>query len=420
MTIKPYSNNNAKQSDGKQSAAKQSDPKQSDGNQSDEKQLDAKQSGGNLLYPDKRISVQHLQILNELYRYGTEVTNDCLWEWDFKARQIFWIDGGHQRVFGYPIENAFIPQSFWENHIHSDDRTRVLSKLSKIIKEGSTSTWEDEYRFEKADGAYVYVHDRGHLIYDGNKEALRMIGASQDITARKSTEFQLLESERKLSFERLNRQKEIAGSVLAAQENERAEIGKELHDNLNQILGAAKLYIDLAKRDDTNREECLEKSSEYIVTVIEEIRRISKTLASPGLRLMGLADSIKTLLDEYKVVLPVKIEFLQENMDEKDLSEKLQLDIYRIIQEQLNNITKHSKATLATILLTRRGKEILLVISDNGVGCEPSSEKKGVGIINIKSRAEWHRGRVRIISKPDEGYQLKVVLPLQTVNPDYH
>ncbi|MHA4810806.1 sensor histidine kinase [Flavitalea flava] len=379
----------------------------------------ARQSVSKVLYTDKRITIQHLKILNELYRFVTEVTNDCLWEWDFKERQLFWIDEGHKRLFGYPIENAFIPQRFWEDHIHDDDRNRVLNKLSKIISEGSSSTWEDEYRFEKASGDYVFVHDRGHIVYDGNKKALRMIGATQDITARKSVEFQLLESERKLSYERLNRQKEIASSVLAAQEKERSEIGEELHDNLNQILGATKLYIELAKTDEENRDMLLEKSSEYIVTVIEEIRRISKTLTYPGPHLMGLSDSIKILLDEYKMVHPLKIEYRMEVLDEKELSEKLQLDIFRIIQEQLNNILKHAKASLATISLTRHKNEIRLLISDNGEGADLSAEKKGVGIQNIMNRARLHQGSVKTVSTPGEGYQLKVTLLLHPGSPDF-
>src|SRR5204862_6847227 len=122
---------------------------------------------------------QQLKLLNELYRFVTELTNDCLWEWELDSGEIFWIDGGHKRVFGYQIENAIIPQSFWESRLHPDDKTRILQKLKKVITDGSDSLWEDEYRFQKSDGSYVYVHDRGHIIYDKNKRAVRMIGATQ-------------------------------------------------------------------------------------------------------------------------------------------------------------------------------------------------------------------------------------------------
>src|SRR5580693_586315 len=346
---------------------------------------------------------QRLKMLNELYKFVTEVTNDCLWEWDLHTKELFWIDGGHKRVFGYQIVNALIPQSFWENHLHPDDKVRILNRLNKILSTGSDRTWEDEYRFQRADGGYADVHDRAHIIYDPDGVACRMIGATQDITVRKSAELKLLESEKELVRERLTRQKAMTHAALVAQENERAEIGKELHDNLNQVLGAAKLYIELAKTDDENREMCLEKSTGFIVNVIEEIRRISKTLSTPGM-IMGLFESIKILLDDLMMVHALKIEFQEAGVDEETLDERLQVTIFRIVQEQLNNILKHAKATRATINLTKQGNEIILLISDNGNGCNFLEEEKGVGIINIKSRVELYHGRVMIESKPDEGF----------------
>lgn len=344
---------------------------------------------------------QELKILNELYRYVTEVTNDCLWEWDLLDGELFWIDGGHERVLGYPIRNALIPQDFWESCLHPEDKVRVLKRLYRIILKGTDSVWDEEYRFKKADGSYAYVHDRAHIIYDEERAAVRMIGATQDITVRKAAEIQLLEN-----------RKDLTDAVLTAQENERSAIGRELHDNLNQILGAAKLYIELAKTDEANRTMCLDKSSGYIVQVIEEIRRISKTLATPGIHIMGLLESIEILIDDLQTVDPVKIEFYEQDIVEEDMTEKLQLDIFRIVQEQLNNILKHAQATRATIYLTREADDILLIISDNGMGWDILKENKGVGIINIKSRAELHHGKVTITSRPGDGYKLKVVLPL--------
>jgi PAS domain S-box-containing protein len=355
---------------------------------------------------------QRLKMMHELYKFVTEVTNDCLWELDLHTRELFWIDGGHKRVFGYQIVDALIPQSFWVCHLHPDDKARILNRLNKILSAGSASTWEDNYRFQKADGSYAYVHDRAHIIYDVDGVACRMIGATQDITVRKLAELKLLESEKKLVRERLTRQKAMTHAALVAQENERSEIGKELHDNLNQILGAAKLYIEMAKTDDENREMCLEKSSGFIVNVIEEIRRISKTLSTPGM-IMGLFDSIQILLDDLITVHAIKIEFQKNGIIEEEMDEKLRLTIFRIVQEQLNNILKHANATCATINLTKQGNEIVLLISDNGNGCNSLNAEKGVGIINIKSRADLYNGIVTTVSNPGEGYALKVVLHLK-------
>jgi len=145
-------------------------------------------------------ATQQLKTLTEVYRVVTEVTNDCLWEWDLRANELFWIDSGHKRVFGFNIENALIPQSFWESRVHPDDRERVLNRLHTIIKNGLETKWEEEYRFKKANGEYALVHDRAQILYNSESIGCRMIGATQDITYRKQTETKLQESEKKLSL----------------------------------------------------------------------------------------------------------------------------------------------------------------------------------------------------------------------------
>ncbi|MGZ5219377.1 MAG: PAS domain-containing sensor histidine kinase [Chitinophagaceae bacterium] len=352
---------------------------------------------------------QQLKILTELYRLVTEVTNDCLWEWDLKTLEIFWIDGGHKRAFGYNIENALIPQNFWESRLHPDDKAGVLTRLNKIISEGIECVWEDEYRFKKVNGDYAYVHDRGHIIFDADYKACRMIGATQDITEKVLLANSLVE-------ERVAKQREITKAVLTALENERATIGRELHDNLGQVLAVAKLYMQMAKRFENNRDTYLDKSCELIVNVIEDVRKISKSLVIPDTTIIGLFDNVKNLLHDLSITHPINIRFQNGGIEERNIDAKLQVTIFRIIQEQLNNILTHSKATVATINLSSRGNEALLVISDNGTGCDILEEKNGVGIINIRSRADLYNGTVTIRSKPGEGYVLKVTLSLDVLS----
>jgi PAS domain S-box-containing protein len=357
--------------------------------------------------PEDRLSV-----INELYRCVTEVTEDCLWEWDLTTEEFFWIDGGHQRVFGYPIVNAIVPQHFWESCLHPEDKARILTRLKEVLSSGRATTWEDEYRFKKSDDQYAYVRDRAHIIYDKENEKCRMIGSTQDITARRLAEIELLETEKHLGQERLDKQKEITDAVLMAQERERAEIGKEMHDNLNQILGAAKMYIELAKTDEENRAMCLNKASEFLVTVIEAIRNISKTLTVPGKHIMGLAESIDMLLDDVVVLRPMKIEFIKKGLREESLSEKLRLDILRIVQEGMNNILKHADADTASISLTQEESKLELQIEDDGKGCKISKDTEGIGMMNIRSRVASHHGEISIASHPGKGFSLNVKLPL--------
>ena len=360
----------------------------------------------------KKDAPDRLRVLNDIYRFVTEVTADCLWEWDLSAKEFFWLDGGHSRTLGYPIANAIVPQHFWESCIHPDDKSGLLARLDALIKNKHATIWEDEYRFKRADNEYSYVRDRAHIIYNDENIAIRMIGATQDITARRLVEIRLLESERLLGQERLSKQKEVTEAIIATQERERADIGKELHDNLNQILGAAKMYIELAKTDEENREVCLNKSSDLLVTVIAAIRKISKTLIVPEKHLMQLGESINILLDDLTVLHPLKIEFTEEGVEEERLSDKIRVDILRIVQEQLNNILKHAEATSASISLIQGTAYLVLQIADNGKGCEIQQENEGIGMLNIRTRAESHHGEVSVVSHPGKGFTLEVKVPL--------
>jgi two-component system sensor histidine kinase UhpB len=147
--------------------------------------------------------------------------------------------------------------------------------------------------------------------------------------------------------------------------------------------------------------------------VIEAIRSISKRLVIPESHIIGVFENIKNLIKDLKKVSPVKIEFATRNVQENDLTEKQQITVFRIVQEQVNNILKHANASNAAINLSRDSNEIILLITDDGSGYDISEASKGVGLINIRSRAKLSRGNMTIVSKPGEGFELKVVLPLE-------
>jgi signal transduction histidine kinase len=292
--------------------------------------------------------------------------------------------------------------------VHPDDRVRVLAKLKKTITEGNDYIWEEEYRFKKADGSYSYVCDRGHIVYDENDNATRIIGATQDITKRV-----LLEKE--LASQKTEQQREVTNAVMTALETERASIGMELHDNLGQMLAVSKMYMQMAQKAGENKDAHIDNSINHIKEVIEEIRKIAKILIIPPPHIISLSDNIKILINDVNAVHPIKIKFHETGLTENELPGALQINIFRIIQEQLNNILKHSNASGASITLNRLESETILVIADNGKGHDILKEKKGVGIINIKSRVELWHGSLTINSKPGQGYELKAVFPLDKI-----
>ena len=162
----------------------------------------------------------------------------------------------------------------------------------------------------------------------------------------------------------------------------------------------------MARRDSVNRDSLLVSSSAYTLQAIDEIRKLSKTLITPSIKEIGLLDAIKDVSDDIMLVQPLKINLVTKDFTEQSLNEKFKLSLFRIVQEQLNNILKHAKANNVSINFMENENEINLSISDDGVGFDTSKRKKGVGITNIKSRSELYKGTVDIVSEPGHGCTL--------------
>jgi signal transduction histidine kinase len=161
------------------------------------------------------------------------------------------------------------------------------------------------------------------------------------------------------------------------------------------------------------RQELLERSTELISSAINEIRKISKSLITPGLREIGLIESIEDVIDDFKVAGNMfAIDLDLQNISEEQIRDRQKLTLFRIVQEQLNNIVKHARATRVLIRLSGEGAHIVLTVADNGVGFEVGRHRKGVGITNIISRAELFNGKVEIQSTPGEGCTLSVSLEM--------
>jgi signal transduction histidine kinase len=257
---------------------------------------------------------------------------------------------------------------------------------------------------KKKNGQVIFVDMAWHWISYKSRPAVLVL--ANDVTER-------IQLEKELNEQRVNRQRQITEAVIEAQEKERTEIGKELHDNVNQILGASNLYINTAMTEEDMRQELLERSTELVSKAINEIRKISKSLITPGLREIGLIESIEDIIDDIRVAKPnLMIELDLQNISEEQIEDRRKLTLFRIVQEQLNNIVKHAKATRVLIRLSIEGTSTVLVVADNGVGFDPSSHRKGVGITNIMSRAELFNGKVEIATAPGDGCTLTVSIPI--------
>jgi PAS domain S-box-containing protein len=352
-----------------------------------------------------------IRLSNERYLLVTKATNDAIWDWDVNTNTLYWGEGIYT-LFGFKPGYVDSTSHFWENCIHPEDRDRVVNGLNKFIEDSTSKIWEDEYRFIKPNGEWALVFDRGFLIYDHSGKIARMVGSMQDVTDKK-------ELEKKLLKQQVDKQKLIAQAVVNAQEKERAEIGKELHDNVNQILSTAKLYLELAETDDKSRIDLIKRSTNNISDAINEIRTISRSLVPPSIGDLGLIDSVQDLVENIKATRRLHVEFYYSGTIDNILDEKRKLMLFRIIQEQVNNVLKHAAAKnlVIELIADSEGHAVDLTISDDGKGFELDKvrSKKGVGLSNIASRAQLFNGSVHIVTALGEGCKLKINVPISNI-----
>ncbi len=232
----------------------------------------------------------------------------------------------------------------------------------------------------------------------------------RDITERK------LAAEKRIADQK-RFQRKLTEHVILAQEREREVIGRELHDNVNQVLTMVKLYLEMAVNKQASRDEILEKSIHHILYCINEIRNLSRDLSAPTLGTKSLIDSINALIEMICSSSGLTIHFNHENY-KHPLRMDYKLTFYRILQEQLNNVIKHAEATEVFVSLSQNNEFTKLVIKDNGRGFDPSAKRLGIGLNNIMSRAKVLEGRVEIITGKNKGCEIWVELPTAHNTPE--
>jgi PAS domain S-box-containing protein len=357
--------------------------------------------GGQAVHlPDRRDLERELHEANQRLVNLNRTTSDAIWEWDMKSGRVFQNEILLGMIGYQPDRLRGI--SWWLRNIHSEDRHRIADKI-KDATERHLQAWDDEYQFKCADGNYKHIRHKGYVVYEDGLP-VKMIGSLNDVSG-----FKALEN--RLADEKIKRQKEISEAVIRAEEKERTQIGRELHDNVNQLLSATKLFVDVLKPHGKEQQLIKTKSIQYIQLAIDEIRKVSKELVAPQLKDEGLVESIRELVEDLELVSPVKIQFIHE-LESERLSPGIKITLFRIVQEQLKNILKHSKAENTSILLHSGNGQLELTIEDDGAGFDPKQTYPGIGLNNIRERVKFYNGDVEIRAGLGTGCKLLVRIPI--------
>ncbi|MGZ5286871.1 MAG: PAS domain-containing protein [Flavisolibacter sp.] len=350
-------------------------------------------------------ALEEIKQANERFDIMMMATHDLVWDWNLETNEVYRDAVGLKNVYGLEKNDPIHNIQEWLERIHPEDHNKVEKVMHEIIKAKDQSTFDVEYRFLRDDGTYSYVYDRGKIIRNQQGKPIRMIGAAQDITLRKKLEQKLLHNE-------LGRQKAINQATVDTQEQERGEIGKELHDNVNQVLTTTKLYLDLALSNAELKDDLINKSIQNVTMVINEIRQLSRSLMDPSIGDLGLVDSIHDLIDNINLTRKLKAQLDADKKIEDYLDKNHKLTVFRIIQEAMNNAINHAKASTVKIGLKKNRNKAELVIEDNGIGFNPQLIKKGAGLKNIQNRIYLINGKQQIISAPGAGCKIIIEFPI--------
>ncbi len=232
----------------------------------------------------------------------------------------------------------------------------------------------------------------------------------RDITERKKNEESLRLMEKEISDQKIQEQKKISRAIIQAQEAEKNRIGLELHDNISQMLAGTKMFLSHAAKENEAMRATLKYPIELIDNLFEEVRLLSHKQVTP-LKNINLEEQVWKLLKNLTQVSTLKLNFSYTVSNEL-LSDDLKLNIYRLIQEQTNNILKHAGAANAYISIKTEGKNIHIVLADDGKGFTTGTKREGIGISNMMNRVESFNGQMEILSSPGNGCVLNVTIPI--------
>jgi PAS domain S-box-containing protein len=348
-----------------------------------------------MTHEDSTATTDNLKHASEHLSQLLETTKVVSWEAEVKDQRFTYVSDQAVKMLGYSTDTWYEP-AFLALHVHPGDRRRVLSTYRTRTR--VADNFELTFRMLGSDGRVAWVQNLVSVSPDN-----RMHGFMIDISERKRAEETL---------------KFLGSRLIAAQEEERKRIARELHDDLNQRMAVLSIELEqLSQKIEKSfgLRKRIHKLQLQVQEISSDIHRLSYKLHPSKLDHLGLAAAVKSLCDELSLTHTgkLKVHFHQTGVP-ADLPIDVTLCLFRIAQETLRNCVKHSGAEFVQVILEKTEHRIRLSISDNGCGFDTHSElmEKGLGFISMQERLRLVGGEISICSQPLRGTRINVWVPL--------
>jgi len=288
----------------------------------------------------------------------------------------------------------------WVEGVHPSDLQKCLTIYFDAFDKRRPFTME--YRLKRFDGEYRWITDTGTPRFLPGGTFAGYIGCCIDIHHQKETELARLE---------------LAHRLMNAQEKERTRIARELHDSIGQSIAVLSLQMQRAGQHPSDTSTHAHPGIPEITAKLKDIgiqvSRLSHQLHSAELEYLGLATAVASLCREFSEQYPITIECSCPDIP-SDLDNNVALTFFRVIQEALHNIAKHSHAKTVQVVLTGSADELTLIVRDDGIGFEARNERStaGLGLISMRERMHLIGGDFEITSRPNAGTEITAAAPL--------
>jgi signal transduction histidine kinase len=320
------------------------------------------------------------------------------WQWDPGSDDVTW-SAELYRLARYDPELPPPPFKDHEQFFAPESWDRLKRSVEKALQTGVP--YELDLEGIRSDGTKLWLTSRGEAVVDAYGHPIYLRGTTQDITDRKLSEQALLA---------------VSGRLITAQEEERARIARELHDDLSQRMALLHVSLEELKQRIPGPGSQVEQQVDNIVRMAEEvssnIHGLSHQLHPGRLDTLGLVGSLRGLCREFSEQYKLQVQFLSGKVPGQ-ISKDVTVCLFRIAQEALRNVVKHSGATSAVVDLSGNADGIHLCISDSGHGFNVESAKgaTGLGLISMRERLRLVDGHLSIESEPSHGTRIRVRIP---------